>query len=253
MKKIWVITLFTDYFVPFINEGVCGQALQGKKGELQFEFETVQLRDFSMNSYNSVDDTPFGGGAGMVMRADVLKNALINGIVVPGSYGDNFRDKLHVIYTSPRGYVWNNESCQEFASSRLTNFDKDLVFICGRYEGIDERFLDLYVDEEISVGDFVLTGGDLAVMSILDSSFRFLPGVLGNQESSKSESFQDYLLEYPQYTKPREFDGIMVPEVMISGHHAKIEKFQREERLRVTQEKRPDLYKMYLSMEGEKS
>lgn len=253
MKRIWVITLFTDYYPPFIREGVVGQALSGKKGEYKFEFKTVQLRDYSLNSYNSVDDTPYGGGAGMVMRADVWKNALINGVVIPGGYGENFKDDLHVIYTSPRGRVWNNDSCKDFAKTKLTNFSKDLVFICGRYEGIDERFLDLYVDEEICVGDFVFTGGDLPVLSILDSAFRFVPGVLGNQESAENESFQNQLLEYPQYTKPREFDGVNVPDVMVSGHHANIVKFQMQEQVRITKERRPDLYLKYLAAKGEKS
>ena len=179
----------------------------------------------------------------MVMRADILKKALWEGVIEAGEYGPDYKDKLHVVFPGPRGKSWNQEVCKDF-SKRMGIEDgkgKDIVFICGRYEGIDERFIQAYVDEEISLGDYVLTGGELAVMSIIDSSLRFLPGVLGNRESFQQESFNKGLLEHPQYTRPRTFEGASVPEVLLSGHHKKIEAFEQAESLRITKLYRPDL------------
>lgn len=240
MKKIWIITLFPNYFDPLINFGITGSALRGERGN-KIEIKTVQLRNFTPKDYKGVDDSPYGGGAGMVMRADVLKEALMSGVVGPGEYGEDWREKLHVVFPGPRGKTWNNSYCKEFAARFSQDDSKDLVFICGRYEGIDERFLSLYVDELISLGDFILTGGEIAVMAIIDSSLRFFSGVLGNKESSQQESFQSNTLEHPQYTRPKVFDGLEVPEILLSGHHSNIEKYQKEESLRITKLHRPDL------------
>ncbi len=240
MKKIWIITLFPNYFDSLINFGITGSALRGERGN-KIEFNTVQLRNYTPKDYKGVDDSPYGGGAGMVMRADVLKEALLKGVVEAGAYGSDWKEKLHVVFPGPRGKTWNNSYCKEFASRFSEEGSKDLVFICGRYEGIDERFLSLYVDEQISLGDFILTGGEIAVMAIIDSSLRFFSGVLGNKESSLQESFQSNSLEHPQYTRPKVFDGLEVPDILLSGHHGNIEKYQKEEALRITKIHRPDL------------
>ena len=244
LKKIWIITLFPEFFAPLVNCGVTGQALRGERGR-KIDLECVQLRNFSPKNYKGVDDTPYGGGVGLVMRADVLENALIEGVQKPGGYRDIKKD-LHVVFASPRGSVWSNVHARKMAQKFSTNENqKDLVFICGRYEGIDERFIEKYVDEEISLGDFILTGGELATMVIIDTFMRFFEGVLGNKLSSEFESFEDGLLEYPQYTKPQDFQGLMVPEVLTKGNHAHIERYRNEERIRVTKKFRPDLLEKY--------
>lgn len=241
MKKISIITVFPEYFEPLLNCGVVGQALRGERGEHSFQFEVLNLRDFALDNYKSVDDAPYGGGPGMVMKADVFKNALVKGIIEPNNY-QNIKEQVHVVYTSPRGELWHDQSCREFAHNHLNNDQKHLVFICGRYEGIDERFLQQYVDQQICIGDFVLSGGELAVMSILDSALRFSPAVLGNKDSAHQDSFSNCLIEYPQYTRPAEFETIAVPEILMSGHHAKINEYRQKESERLTKELRPDLY-----------
>jgi len=242
MRRIWIITLFPEYFLPFLDFGVASKGFTRKEEEGKIQVTLVPLRDYSLNNYGSVDEYPIGGGPGMIIRPDVLKHALMEGIVRPGNYGDNFKERLHIVFPGPRGKVWTSHVAKDFAKRVLVeDSQKDVVFICGRYEGIDERFIQLYVDEEISVGDFVLTGGELAVLSILDSASRFVPGVLGNSGSVESESFEDGLLEYPQYTKPKEFEGLVVPEILYSGHHKNIEKYKSQERERITEKNRPDL------------
>lgn len=243
MKKIWIITLFPNYFDSLVNFGITGSALRGERSSQGFEVElkTVQLRNYTPKDYKGVDDSPYGGGAGMVMRADVLKEALLKGVVEEGGYDEDFRNKLHIVFPGPRGRTWDNDYCKEFAAKHSKDNSKDLVFICGRYEGIDERFLNLYVDEQISLGDFILTGGEIPTMAIIDSSLRFFKGVLGNKESASQESFQTNLLEHPQYTRPKLFDGVEVPEILTSGHHQKILKYQKDEALRITKIYRPDL------------
>lgn len=240
MKKIWIITLFPDYFDSLINFGITGSALRGERGST-LQIKTIQLRNFTPKDYKGVDDAPYGGGAGMVMRADVLKEAFMKGIVEAGGYGENFKEKLHVVFPGPRGKTWDNSYCKDFAKRFSTEGSKDLVFICGRYEGIDERFLNLYVDEQISLGDYIFTGGEIPTMAILDSALRFFTGVLGNKESAEHESFQANMLEHPQYTRPKVFDGVEVPEILTSGHHQNIAKYQKEESLRITKIHRPDL------------
>jgi tRNA (guanine37-N1)-methyltransferase len=241
IKRIWILTLFPEYFRPLLDCGIAGSALRGERSEegARFEVKFVNIRDYSKGRYKSVDDSPYGGGPGMVMRADILRDALIEGVIQAGGYAS--REQLRVIYTSPRGEVWNNKVARRFGCGILASSEADPVFICGRYEGIDERFLETYVDEYYSLGDYVLTGGELAVMVMLDSAVRFVPGILGNKLSSVADSFEDGLLEYPQYTKPREFEGLEVPAVLLEGHHKKIEEWQHQEKLKMTRKFRPDL------------
>lgn len=246
-KKIWVITLFPEFFKPLIECGIGGQALRGERGK-KIELITVQLRDFAKGDYKGVDDTPYGGGPGMVIRPDVLKSALLDGVVGPGGYGEDYRNKLWIIYPGPRGHRWNDVLCREFAKKFECENDptgpgRDIVFICGRYEGVDERFLNLYVDEEISLGDFVLTGGEIPTMAIIDSFLRFVGGVLGNALSGESESFGQGMIEHPQYTRPQIFEGVPVPDILLSGHHKKIEEYRSKESLQTTLKWRPDLLK----------
>lgn len=238
-KTIWIISLFEEYFHPLMNQGRLS-VFFNEKDSFKVDVRFINPRNFSPKNYKSVDDYPFGGGPGMVMRADILKDALLS-IVELGEYGEDFRERLHIVFPGPRGKVWNHQESRKMAQRLGSSSEKDLVFICGRYEGIDERFLQKYVDEEFSVGDFVLSGGEIAVMTILDSSLRFVPGVLGNEESSNFDSFEDGLLEYPQYTRPRSFEGIEVPEILLSGHHGNILKYRNQEKLRITKSLRPDL------------
>lgn len=239
-KKIWILTLFPEYFTPLLQCGISGSAFRGERSDsIKFEIKCVNIRDYSTTKYKSVDDSPFGGGPGMVMRADILRDALVKGVQDAGGYSS--LDELHVIYTSPRGKVWTNKVAREFGTQILSHPNKDIVFICGRYEGVDERFLEKYVNDYYSIGDFVLTGGELAVMTILDSTVRFVPGILGNKLSSEYDSFEDGLIEYPQYTKPQEFEGMSVPEILLSGHHKNIEKWQLEQKKEMTKKWRPDL------------
>jgi tRNA (guanine37-N1)-methyltransferase len=243
-KRIWIITLFPEHFFPLLECGVVGQAFRGERSVdgNHHELMMVNPRDYAINKYKSVDDYPFGGGAGMVMRADVMERALLEGVVAAGEYGENWREKLTVIFPCPRGKQWSQEHAKELAQHELSfDYPKDLVLICGRYEGIDERFLELYVDDYISLGDFILSGGELAVMTILDAAMRLVPGVLGNKASSQDESFEGGLLEHPQYTRPREFHDLEIPEALISGHHKRIAEFQQSQKEQMTQKYRPDL------------
>jgi len=238
-RKIWILTLFPEMFKPFLECGIAGQAFRGERSEdTKFEIHFINIRDYSLTKYRSVDDSPYGGGPGMVMRADILRDALIKGVVESGGYAS--KNELKVIYTSPRGRVWNNKEARQFGTDILGG-EKDIVFIAGRYEGIDERFLEAYVDEFYSIGDYVLTGGEIAIMTMLDSAVRFVPGILGNKLSSEYDSFEDGLIEFPQYTKPQEFEGMSVPEILLSGHHKNIETWQRDEKLKMTKKWRPDL------------
>ena len=219
--KFDVLTLFPDMFKS-LDESIIGKA---KEREL-IEINLINIRDFSKDKHKKVDDTPYGGGAGMVIRPDVVYDA----------YSSVKDDNAKVIYLSPQGKVLNQEKVKELSK------EKHLILICGHYEGIDQRVLDEIVDEEISIGDYVLTGGELPAMVLIDSVSRYIEGVL-NDDSTKEESFSSNLLEYPQYTRPEEFRGKKVPEVLISGHHENIKKWRDEKSLEVTKQKRPDLLK----------
>jgi len=177
----------------------------------------------------------------MVMRPDILETALLEGVVAQGAYDqEQIKEQLTIVCPGPRGTPWKNKVAKDFAVNHLAG-EKDLVFICGRYEGIDERFLEKYVDQHFSIGDFILTGGELAVMVMLDSAVRFVPGILGNKESAQTESFQQNLLEEPMYTRPALFGETPVPAILTSGNHAKVDEYRKQERLRMTSKYRPDL------------
>lgn len=217
--KFNILTLFPEMFEP-IKQSIIGKAVEKNIVEINL----INIRDFSKDKHKKVDDTPYGGGAGMVMRPDVVYDAykFIEG------------PKTKVIYLSPQGKTLNQKMVEELSK------EESLTLLCGHYEGIDQRVLDKIVDEEISIGDYVLTGGELPAMVLIDSVCRYIPEVL-SQESIKEESFSEGLLEYPQYTRPEEFEGIKVPEVLLSGHHENINKWRKDEAVRITKIKRPDL------------
>ncbi|MFX3675797.1 MAG: tRNA (guanosine(37)-N1)-methyltransferase TrmD [bacterium] len=234
------MTLFPNHFEAFLSEGIAGQAFSGKRGNL-FEVEVINPRDYALDNHQSVDAYPYGGGAGMVMRPDVLETALLEGVVASGAYDiEQIKDQLTVVCPGPRGTPWNNEVAKRFSKECLGG-EKDLVIICGRYEGIDERFINKYVDQHYSIGDFILTGGELAAMVMLDSAVRFVAGILGNKESAQTESFQSGLLEEPMFTRPAVFSEQPVPAVLTSGDHKKVDEYRASERLRMTKKYRPDL------------
>ena len=217
-----VLTLFPEMF-SILDESIIGRAKKNK----QIDINLVNIRDFSEDKHNKVDDTPYGGGAGMVMMPDVVYRAY-------NSLGN--KENAKVIYMSPQGKKLNQEKVKELSK------ENHLIILCGHYEGIDQRVLDKIVDEEISIGDYVLTGGELPAMVLIDSVSRYVEGVL-NKESIKEESFEKNLLEYPQYTRPEVFEGEKVPEVLLSGNHKEIDKWRKEKSLEITKNKRPDLLK----------
>ena len=220
--KFDVLTLFPEMF-EILNQSIIGKA---KEKEL-ININLINIRDFSKDKHKKVDDTPYGGGAGMVIRPDVVYEAY-------KSISDI--ENAKVIYMSPQGNILNQKKVEYLSKN------KHLVILCGHYEGIDQRVLDKIVDEEISIGDYVLTGGEIPAMVLIDSVSRYVEGVL-NQESVKEESFSNGLLEYPQYTRPEIFEGEKVPEILLSGHHQNIEKWRNDKSLEITKIKRPDLLK----------
>lgn len=216
--KINVLTLFPDMFAP-VQQSMLGRGLEDKKWNLNL----INFRDFTSDIHHHVDDSPYGGGAGMVLQIMPIKKAL-----------DTIENKGKVIITAPQGKTFNQEMAREWAQ------EDNLTFICGHYEGFDYRIYD-FVDEIVSIGDFVLTGGELPTMSMIDATVRLLPGVLGNAASPVDESFSHGLLEYPQYTRPADFEGKKVPEVLMSGNHQKIAEWRLKEALRMTYKKRHDM------------
>ena len=226
-----VLTLFPEMF-EVLNQSIIGRAKE--KGLINVNL--INIRDFSNNKHKKVDDTPYGGGAGMVMQPDVVHDA----------YKSVKDEKAKVIYMSPQGKKLDQKKVEELSKQ------EHLILLCGHYEGIDQRVLDKIVDEEISIGDYVLTGGEIPAMVLIDSVSRYVEGVL-NEDSTKEESFSQGLLEYPQYTRPEIFEGQQVPEVLRSGNHQMIDKWRREQSLKKTLEKRPDLLeKVDLSDEDKK-
>ncbi len=227
-------------FESFIDVGVIGRYFDGVNAEI----ECLYLGDFSPKSFKGADGAPYGGGPGMVMRPDILEAALKK---VFSNYDDI--TKLEVIYTAPRGEILNNKLSRSIASQFIDE-GKDFIFICGRYEGIDERFIEQYVDRIISIGDFVLSGGELAVMTIIDSFSRFIDGVLGNSQSSIDDSFEAGLIEGPSYTRPEIFNGVKVPDVLLSGNHKLISEFREKKKLEYTRKLRPDLMRKFEVKKG---
>ncbi len=221
--KITILTLFPKMFEA-LNESLIGKAMQKKL----LEIEVVNFRDFSKNKHKKVDDYAFSGGAGMVLTPQPIYDAL-QSVLTKDSY---------VVYMSPKGTPLTQNKVKQ-----LSQTIKHLVIICGHYEGIDERIIELCVNEQISVGDFVLTGGEIPAMALIDAVSRYVEGVLHNSDSTEDESFSDGLLEYPQYTRPQEFMGLKVPDALISGNHKEIEKWKQEQKISETKKYRPDLLK----------
>jgi len=218
-----------------------GLSLAGKALERGlWALQTIDIRDFAGDRHGTVDDAPFGGGAGMVMRADVTDGALGHAVAADRAAGG----PSPVIYLSPRGRVLDQARCRKLAEG------PGVILLCGRYEGVDQRVLDARDVEEVSLGDFVLSGGEPAALALLDACVRLLPGVMGAETSLEEESFQAGLLEYPHYTRPAEWCGRAVPEVLLSGHHEKIRAWRRAEAERITRERRPDLWVRYAGKEG---
>ncbi|MDI9241746.1 tRNA (guanosine(37)-N1)-methyltransferase TrmD [Fusibacillus kribbianus] len=219
-----ILTLFPQMVLDGLRTSILGRAEE--KGILSLE--AVNIRDFSENKHNRVDDAPYGGGAGLVMQPGPVYSAY-------RSVADKLSKKPRVIYLTPQGRVFNQSMAEELSK------EEDLIFLCGHYEGIDERVLEMIVTDNISIGDYVLTGGELAAMVVIDSIARLVPGVLHNDESAEFETFHDSLLEYPQYTRPEEFMGKKVPQVLLSGHHGNVDKWRREQSVIRTAKARPDL------------
>ena len=219
--KFDVLTLFPEMF-DCLNQSIIGRATEKEL----IDINLVNIRDFSKNKHKKVDDTPYGGGSGMVMMPDVVYRA----------FQSVESEKAKVIYMSPQGKTLDQKKVEDLAKQ------EHLIILCGHYEGIDQRVLDKIVDEEISIGDYVLTGGEIPAMVLIDSVSRYVKGVL-NENSVKEESFSNGLLEYPQYTRPEVFEGDKVPEILLSGNHQNIEKWRREKSFEITKKKRPDLLK----------
>ena len=234
-----ILTLFPEMVTGGLNTSILGRAAQNG----HIGLEAVNIRDFTKNKHKKVDDYPYGGGAGMLLQAQPVFDAFKS---VEEKIISRGGKSPRVIYVTPQGKVFNQQMAQELAQ------EQDLVFLCGHYEGIDERAFK-EVDMQISLGDFVLTGGEMAAIPVIDSIVRLVPGVLNKSESHEDESFSDGLLEYPQYTRPEVFEGERIPEVLISGHHENIRKWRRLQSLLITKERRPDLYeKVELTKEDKK-
>lgn len=232
----YILTLFPDMVMEGLNTSIIGRAMD--KGLLSVE--AINIRDYSKEKHNHVDDAPYGGGAGMVMQ--------------PGPVCDSYEalcrrlgKRPRVLYMTPQGRVFNQSIAKELAE------EEDLVFLCGHYEGIDERALEQIVTDSLSIGDYVLTGGELPAMVMIDCISRLVPGVLNNDVSAEIESFHDNLLEYPQYTRPEVYEGRQVPEVLLSGHHRNIETWRRQQSIKRTLERRPDLLEKANLTEKEKA
>lgn len=220
--KISVITLFSKMIEGFLCESIISRAQNNGKVEI----DLINLRNYGLGRHKQVDDTPYGGGAGMVLRVDVLKKAIDD--------TKKSNPKAKVILLTPQGEKYNQKIANNLSG-------QDIILICGHYEGFDERIRH-YVDQEISIGDYVMTGGEIAAAAIIDSAVRLIPGVLGREESHQDDSFQNGFLEYPHYTRPEEFNGKRVPEVLKSGNHEKIEEWRKEQSEKRTKERRPDLH-----------
>jgi len=234
MIKFKIFTIFPDLFPQILAKSITGETLKNQLWSL----EVINIRDYADDFRKTVDDAPFGGGAGMIFKPEILFNAIKSNIS---------SQPTKIIYPSPRGRVFNQQISQELASFTEINI------VCGRYEGIDQRIIDIFEMDEISIGDYVLSGGEFASYVMIDAILRNVKGVLGSSDSLQQESFgnQDnddykYLLEYPHYTRPADFMGHKVPDILLSGHHANIEKWRKNQAEIITQKNRPDLYEKYL-------
>lgn len=221
------MTLFPEIFNSYMSESIMKRAMEKEI----IEVHVYNIRDYSTNKHKKVDDYPFGGGSGMLMTPQPIYDTYKHIV-------DTHNIKSpRVVYLTPKGQVYKQEIASDLSSS------EDIILLCGHYEGIDQRIIDLIVTDEVSIGDYVLTGGELPALIMIDSIARLIPGVLSQNESFEEESFKDDLLEYPHYTRPREFMGISVPDVLLSGNHQRIEKWRLKESIKITKLRRPDLYK----------
>ena len=235
-----IMTLFPEMVLDGLNTSILGRA----KEHGYITVDAINIRDYTTNKHNKVDDYPYGGGAGMLMQAQPVYDAYValeKDIQERRKReGKEENSKTRVIYLTPQGSVFHQKSAQEFAQ------EEDLIFLCGHYEGIDERVLEEIVTDYVSIGDYVLTGGELPAMVMIDAISRLVPGVLNNEDSANTESHSDGLLEYPQYSRPEIWREKRVPEVLLSGHHANIEKWRLEQSLERTRQRRPELYEAYM-------
>ncbi len=234
--RVKIITLFPDAFPGTLGLSLTGKALETGLWTL----EALDLRLYGEGKHRNVDDTPAGGGAGMVLRADVVGEALTDAAI--GTSSD--RSKWPVVYLSPRGKPFDQAMAQNWAAA------DGLTLLCGRFEGVDQRVLDEYAVQEVSLGDFVLTGGEIAAQALIDATVRLIPRVIGNHLSTDEESFSSGLLEFPQYTRPLVWKDRVIPETLLSGHHAHIADWRRDMAERLTKERRPDLWRAYLAAQG---
>lgn len=262
--KISIITIFPEWFDGPFDDGILFRAQE--KGLAQFPI--VDLRSYANDKHHSVDDTPYGGGGGMLFKAEPLAKCLDDIVGAPGT-----ENRARVIFTSPKGITWNQKVANEWIANflKISNGEEGskrdgdldsatanrdgattepswqhLVIICGRYEGIDQRIIDTRVDHEVSLGDFVMTGGEITALAIVDSLVRLIPGVLGNSDSFQHDSHYKGLLEGPHYTRPAEFEGMKVPDVLLSGNHAAIDEWRKEESEKITKERRPELWDEFI-------
>ncbi|OUS08996.1 tRNA (guanosine(37)-N1)-methyltransferase TrmD [Rhodobacterales bacterium 52_120_T64] len=229
--KAKVLTLYPDMFPGILGHSLTGRALQ----EGLWALDPIDIRTFARGKHRNVDDTPAGGGAGMVLMADVVGRAI--------DFADKgeSREDWPVIYLSPRGKPFDQAMARRFSKA------KGITLLCGRFEGVDQRVLDSRNVEEVSLGDFILTGGEIAAQALIDATVRLIPRVLGNAESTEEESFSNGLLEHPQYTRPTEWEGRKIPEILLSGHHANIAKWRAEQSKALTKERRPDLWRAHIA------
>ncbi len=234
MKKVWttkVITLYPEMFPGALKYSVTGKALENKL----WSIEIINMRDFGCGKHKNVDDSPAGGGAGMILRADVVSRSLDSATADL----DTLNETWPIICLTPRGNPLSQKISKTFANSN------GMIVLCGKFEGVDERVIKKWKMLEVSIGDFIISGGEIAAMALIDSCVRHIPGVLGNKESNKRESFTNDLLEYPQYTRPANWNGLKIPHVLLSGHHEKIEAWRTQKALNITKKRRPDLWKKY--------
>ena len=230
MKKVAVITPVPDVINILIENSMLRKSIDNQVAQIH----VINLREFGLGNYRQIDDTPFGGGSGMVMMAEPLMNAIENAMDLVGRSED-----VKVLYPSPQGEVWDQRSAEG-----LSKWEK-IIIICGHYKGIDERVIEKYVTDEYSIGDFIMTSGEIPAMIMLDSALRLVPGTLNNIDSALSDTFTLGLLDHPHYTQPRIVDGKPVPDILISGHHEKISSWRQDQREKRTKEKRLDLWKKY--------
>ena len=229
--RIDVITIFPRILREPLDESILKQAQK----RIDLQIRLVDLRDYALDKHRTVDDTPYGGGPGMIIKPEPVFRAMedILGDEKPS-------EKVRIIFPTPQGRLFTQEVAEELSQA------EHLVFLCGHYKAVDQRVIDTWVTDEISVGDFILSGGEIAALLMIDAIVRLIPGVLGDIESARTDSFQNYLLDCPYYTRPEVFRGMRVPEVLLSGHHQKIEEWRLQQRIQRTRERRPDLYQKYL-------